>query len=189
MVWSRLFCFWYLISSQASCALWNRNVSQRDKGLMQTGQGQKIELGRGAWMCVFGGGRGWGAGGVEGLLLWKQPQGQTEHDQKPSDALQTQLEGGGKKKRNHWKGAKTRQSISTRTENKNVFKVKPWEQQGPWLQPDKSRQADEEQSGGARERTAAEDKGSAYPALLSFVCWFHFFFPDWVKPVAVVCQV
>lgn len=63
---------------------------------MQTGRGQKIELGRGAWMCVFGGGRGWGAGGVEGLLLWKQPQGQTEHDQKPSDALQTQLEGGGK---------------------------------------------------------------------------------------------
>lgn len=26
------------------------------------------------------------------------------------------------------KGAKTRQSISTRTKNKNVFKVKPWEQ-------------------------------------------------------------
>lgn len=87
------------------------------------------------------------------------------------------------------KGAKTRQSISTRTKNKNVFKVKPWEQRGPWLQPDKSRQADEEQSSGARERTAAEDKGSAYPALLSFVCWFHFFFPDWVKPMAAVCQV
>lgn len=39
------------------------------------------------------------------------------------------------------------------------------------------------------EPTAAEDKGSAYPAPLSFVCWFHFFFPDWVEPMAVVCQV
>ena len=29
------------------------------------------------------------------------------------------------------KGAKTRQSISTRTKNKNAFKVKPWEQRGP----------------------------------------------------------
>lgn len=76
-------------------------------------------------------------------------------------------------------GSKTKQSISTRTKNKNVFKVKPWEQQGPRLQPDTSREADEEQSGGAGERTAAEDKGPAYPALLSFVCWFHFlFFPD-----------
>lgn len=185
------FCvFWYLISSQASCALWNRHVSQRDKGLMQTGLGQRSELG---WVGVEGRGGGQGGGGGGGRLLWKQPQGQTEHDQRPSDALQTQLEEREKKipqkEKSLKKGAKTRQSISTRTKNKNVFKVKPWEQRGPWLQPDKSRQADEEQSSGARERTAAEDKGSAYPALLSFVCWFHFFFPDWVKPMAAVCQV
>lgn len=51
MVWSWVFCFWNLISSQASCVLWNRNVSQRDKGLMQTGLGQKTELGGGGWWC------------------------------------------------------------------------------------------------------------------------------------------
>lgn len=32
--------------------LWNRNVSQRDKGLMQTGLGQRSELGGGVDMCV-----------------------------------------------------------------------------------------------------------------------------------------
>lgn len=60
---------------------------------MQTGLGQKTELGGvgDVCVCVFGGEgeQWWGAGGV---LLWKQPQGQTEHDQRPSDALQTQLE-------------------------------------------------------------------------------------------------
>lgn len=54
MVWSWdfFFCFWNLISSQASCVLWNRNVSQRDKGLMQTGVGQRSELGGGVCVCV-----------------------------------------------------------------------------------------------------------------------------------------
>lgn len=190
MVWSWVFVF--LISDFFPgflCAVEQTCQSKR-QGADANGPGPK------EWIGVGGSGRQGGGrvgAGVGGRLLWKQPQGQTEHDQRPSDALQTQLEEREKKipqkEKSLKKGAKTRQSISTRTKNKNVFKVKPWEQRGPWLQPDKSRQADEEQSSGARERTAAEDKGSAYPALLSFVCWFHFFFPDWVKPMAAVCQV
>lgn len=190
MVWSWVFVFfdiWFLPRLPVRCGT-DMSVKET-RGWCKRAWAKGVNWG--GWEWKAGGGRV--GAGVGGRLLWKQPQGQTEHDQRPSDALQTQLEEREKKipqkEKSLKKGAKTRQSISTRTKNKNVFKVKPWEQRGPWLQPDKSRQADEEQSSGARERTAAEDKGSAYPALLSFVCWFHFFFPDWVKPMAAVCQV
>lgn len=159
------------------------------KGTMnQLGIGQMSDR----WNRVSGGaaqrtkvfGRGTGSGvEVQGsMLLWKQPQGQSARDQKASDALETQ-------KRRAKSFKKKGRQFQLEKRIKMFFKVKPREQRGPWVQPDKSRQADEEPSSGARDLTAAEDKGSAYPALLSFVCWFHFFFPDWEKPMAVVCQV
>lgn len=46
------------------------------------------------------------------------------HDQRPSDALRKKE----RKKKLLKKRPKTRQSISTRTKDKNVFKVMPWEQ-------------------------------------------------------------
>lgn len=45
------------------------------------------------------------------------------YDQRPSDALRKKT-----KEKSLKKGQKTRQSISTRTKEKNVFKVMPWEQ-------------------------------------------------------------
>lgn len=169
------------------CAVVQKCQSKR-QGADANRPGLKEWIG-GGWMCVCV----WRRKGVEGCCY------ENSHKDRPSmiKSLVMFCKRNWRKKKKIpqkekkiiKKGAKTRQSISTRTKNENVFKVKPWEQWGPWLQPDKSTQADEEQSGGARERTAAEDKGSAYPALLSFVCWFHFFFPDWVKPMAVVCQV
>lgn len=65
--------FFNLTSSQASCVLWNRNVTQRDKRLMQKGLGQKSWAGgrMGGWcVCVCleeegsdGVGFFWGGGG------------------------------------------------------------------------------------------------------------------------------
>lgn len=55
-------------------------------------------------------------------MLWKQPQGQTS----VIKGLVMLREGG---ERRGGRGvSKTRKSISTRTKNKNVFKVMPWEQ-------------------------------------------------------------
>lgn len=79
------------------------------------------------------------------------------------------------------KRAKTRQSISARTKDKNVFKVKPWERREPWLQPDKSRQADEERSDGAR----GNERQQRTKAQLTQLCYHlyagstFFFLTEW----------
>jgi len=129
-------------------------------------------------MSVFQTGRWWKGARARELncreMLWKQPQGQT----RMIKGLVMLWE----RKKKILKKAKTRQSISTRTKDKNVFKVMPWEQA--------SAAAREIKTSRWRRQCirVAEDKGAAYPVRLSFVCWFHCFFPDWMKPKAVVCQ-
>lgn len=152
MVWSWVFLF---LKSDFFpgflCAVEQKWQSKR-QGADANGPGPK-ELGvGGGCVCVCRRGDWWW--GAEGVLLWKQPQGQTEHDQRPSDALKCnwRKKKPKRKKKIIKRGPKQDSQFLTRTKNKNVFKVKPWEQRGPWLQPDKSRQADEEQGGGGNER-------------------------------------
>lgn len=61
----------------------------------------------------------------------------------------------------------------------------PWEWTEPLVQWEKSKES--WYGGSSSYNTAAQDTGSSYPAQLSFVCWSHCFYPDWMKSQALFC--
>lgn len=63
--------------------------------------------------------------------------------------------------------------------------VMPWEWTEPLVQWEKSKESWHE--GSSSYNTAVQDRGTSYPAQLSFVCWSHCFYPDWMKSQAAFC--
>lgn len=61
----------------------------------------------------------------------------------------------------------------------------PWEWTEPLVQWEKSKESWYE--GSSSYNTAVQDRGTSYPAQLSFVCWSHCFYPDWMKSQAAFC--
>lgn len=122
-------------------------------------------------------------------MLWKQPQG-LERDQRPCNSKKNKRMGGvaRREEKKNWlwdKGAKTRQAISTRTKGKMCSK---WcHGNGVSLLSSERNQKKSWCEGSGSYRTAARDRGTSYPAQLSFVCWSHCFYPDWMKSQAAFC--
>lgn len=61
----------------------------------------------------------------------------------------------------------------------------PWEWTEPLVQQEKLKES--WYGGSSSYNTAVQDRGTSYPAQLSFVCWSHCFYPDWMKSQAVFC--
>lgn len=61
----------------------------------------------------------------------------------------------------------------------------PWEWTEPLVQWEKSKES--WYGGSSSYNTAVQDRGTSYPAQLSFVCWSHCFYPDWMKSQALFC--
>lgn len=60
-----------------------------------------------------------------------------------------------------------------------------WEWTEPLVQWEKSKES--WYGGSSSYNTAVQDRGTSYQAQLSFVCWSHSFYPDWMKSQAVFC--